>query len=173
MELDPAVAKKKAAEEEERRLAEIRAHGTPVTAETFTAWRAQWDAESALSEDRLQVGAGARFVAGRSCVCICLRGSVKRPDHLSCLLQAEAFVAAAGPPGKQWFQQQEAAGSLADVAEVGPSWFTCSNMLTMLLRPDECTHAWLLHGIGRLPAGQIRSCLWTGPCSWPLELGRP
>ena len=31
-EVDPAVAKQRAVEEEERRLAEIRAHGTPVTA---------------------------------------------------------------------------------------------------------------------------------------------
>ena len=55
-EVDPAVAKRKAAEEEERRLAEIRAHGTPVNAQTFAAWKTRWDAELAFSQANLQVG---------------------------------------------------------------------------------------------------------------------
>lgn len=59
--VDPAEAKQRAAEEEERRLAEIRAHGTPVTTDTFAAWRAKWDAEAALSQARLQVNTSCLF----------------------------------------------------------------------------------------------------------------
>ncbi|KAK9804167.1 hypothetical protein WJX73_007930 [Symbiochloris irregularis] len=59
-ELDPAAAKRQAAEEEEKTLAEIRAHGTPVTADTFAAWKARWDTEAALSEAKLEADAAIR-----------------------------------------------------------------------------------------------------------------
>lgn len=59
-------------------------------ADTFAAWKAQWDAEAALSEAKLQ---------------------------------AEAAIQAAGPTGRQWFQQQEAAGE--EAPEVRPSSLPC------------------------------------------------
>lgn len=46
--------------------------------ETFAAWKAQFEAETALSQTRLE---------------------------------AEAALKASGPTGKQWFLQQEAAGT--------------------------------------------------------------
>ena len=48
-EVDPAAARKAADEAEERRLAEIRSHGTMVTPQTFVAWKARFDAEMALA----------------------------------------------------------------------------------------------------------------------------
>ena len=50
--VDPAEAKKAAQEAEERRLAEIRALGTPVTPETFNEWKEQFYAETALARTR-------------------------------------------------------------------------------------------------------------------------
>ena len=52
VELDPLAAKKAAEEAEERRLAELRAHGTPVNPSTFSAWKARFDAEMALVRAR-------------------------------------------------------------------------------------------------------------------------
>jgi hypothetical protein len=46
---DPAAARKAAEEAEERRLAEIRSHGTMVTPATFAEWKARFDAEMALA----------------------------------------------------------------------------------------------------------------------------
>ena len=54
--IDPAAAKKAAEEAEERRLAEIRALGTPVTPDTFNAWKSQFYAESALARARSVFG---------------------------------------------------------------------------------------------------------------------
>ena len=50
--IDPAVAKKAAEEAEERRLAEIRSHGTMVTPHTFAEWKACFEAEMALARCR-------------------------------------------------------------------------------------------------------------------------
>ena len=50
--IDPAAAKKAAEEAEERRLAEIRALGTPVTPDTFNAWKTTFYTESALARTR-------------------------------------------------------------------------------------------------------------------------
>ena len=47
--VDPAAARKAAEEAEERRLAEIRSHGTMVTPQTFAEWKARFDAEIALA----------------------------------------------------------------------------------------------------------------------------
>ncbi len=57
--IDPAAAKKAAEEAEERRLAEIRALGTPVTPDTFNAWKAHFYAESALARTRSVLGVRA------------------------------------------------------------------------------------------------------------------
>lgn len=51
-EVDPAAVRKAADEAEERRLAEIRSHGTMVTPQTFAAWKARFDAEMALARWR-------------------------------------------------------------------------------------------------------------------------
>ena len=47
--VDPAAARKAQEEAEERRLAEIRSHGTMVTPQTFAQWKARFDAEMALA----------------------------------------------------------------------------------------------------------------------------
>ena len=79
-EVDPAAAKKAAEEAEDRRLAEIRAHGTPVTPATFAPWkerfylalaaaRARCAAGGSLSSSSLLmlVGCKALVCAARSC----------------------------------------------------------------------------------------------------------
>lgn len=50
--LDPAAARKAAEEAAERRLAEIRSHGTPVTPETFAPWKERFYAELAAARAR-------------------------------------------------------------------------------------------------------------------------
>ena len=52
--VDPAAARKAADDAEERRLAEIRSHGTMVTPQTFAEWKQRFDAETALQRSRLQ-----------------------------------------------------------------------------------------------------------------------
>lgn len=47
--MDPAAARKAEEEAEERRIAEIRSHGTMVTPQTFAEWKARFDAEMALA----------------------------------------------------------------------------------------------------------------------------
>ncbi len=46
--MDPEIARKKAEEEEEQRRAAARAHGTPVSLETFAAWKQAVGASSSL-----------------------------------------------------------------------------------------------------------------------------
>mmetsp|Transcript_8091 Transcript_8091/g.23206 ORF Transcript_8091/g.23206 Transcript_8091/m.23206 type:complete len:245 (-) Transcript_8091:178-912(-) len=48
-EIDPEEAKARALEEEQKRIAEQRALGTPVTPENFKVWREKFDAERALA----------------------------------------------------------------------------------------------------------------------------
>ena len=43
--IDPKELERRQQELEEKRLAEIRAHGTPVTMDTFAAWKASYDTE--------------------------------------------------------------------------------------------------------------------------------
>ena len=50
--LDPAAARKAAEEAEERRLAEIRSHGTPVTPDTFAPWKERFYAELKAARSR-------------------------------------------------------------------------------------------------------------------------
>jgi hypothetical protein len=50
--LDPAAARKAAEEAEERRLAEIRSHGTPVTPDTFAPWKERFYAELKAAQSR-------------------------------------------------------------------------------------------------------------------------
>lgn len=52
--VDPAAARKAEDEAEERRLAEIRSHGTMVTPQTFAEWKQRFDAEMALQKGCLQ-----------------------------------------------------------------------------------------------------------------------
>ena len=63
-ELDPAAVKRAAEEAEERRLAEIRAHGTPVTPDTFAPWKARFYAD--LKAARCWPRFGASFNASVS-----------------------------------------------------------------------------------------------------------
>lgn len=64
---DPEIERKRALEAEEARIAELRRHGTPVTPETFEAWRRKFEQESAL--DQLKIGevqvAGPGRMTGR------------------------------------------------------------------------------------------------------------
>lgn len=53
--LDPAAARKAAEEAEERRLAEIRSHGTPVTPDTFAPWKERFYAELKAARSRYGV----------------------------------------------------------------------------------------------------------------------
>lgn len=50
---DPEAEIRKAREAEENRLAELRAHGTPVTPQTFEAWRNKFEAEMKLANSSL------------------------------------------------------------------------------------------------------------------------
>ena len=54
--LDPEAVKKAEDEAEERRLAEIRSHGTMITPQTFAEWKTRFEAEMAL--ERAKVGEG-------------------------------------------------------------------------------------------------------------------
>ena len=54
--LDPAAARKAAEEAEERRLAEIRSHGTPVTPDTFAPWKERFYAELKAARSRCGFG---------------------------------------------------------------------------------------------------------------------
>ncbi|EFN55051.1 hypothetical protein CHLNCDRAFT_58090 [Chlorella variabilis] len=53
---DPEAEEKRRREAEEARLAELRAHGHPVTPEAFAEWRAKFDAEQALERSKLVEG---------------------------------------------------------------------------------------------------------------------
>ena len=63
--VDPAAARKAEDEAEERRLAEIRSHGTMVTPQTFAEWKKRFDAEMALQRASLQ---GIRAAPQHICV---------------------------------------------------------------------------------------------------------
>lgn len=76
---DPEAEERRRREAEEQRMAELRAHGTPVTPEAFASWKAQFDAELALEKAKLEEAAG------------------KSEDKKGRLT------------GKAWFLQQEAA----------------------------------------------------------------
>lgn len=58
-EIDPVAAKKAAEEADERRLAEIRSLGTPVTPEHFVTWKKRFYAEIALARSRAQADQAA------------------------------------------------------------------------------------------------------------------
>lgn len=51
--IDPEAARKAEEEAEERRLAEIRSHGTMITPQTFAEWKSRFEAEMALSRAKL------------------------------------------------------------------------------------------------------------------------
>jgi hypothetical protein len=52
--IDDAELEKRRIEAEEKRLAELRALGTPVTVETFAAWKQRYDAEKRLERQQLE-----------------------------------------------------------------------------------------------------------------------
>lgn len=52
--IDDAELEKRRLEAEEKRLAELRALGTPVTVETFAAWKQKYDAERLLERTQLE-----------------------------------------------------------------------------------------------------------------------
>ncbi|KAG2422333.1 hypothetical protein HYH02_015451 [Chlamydomonas schloesseri] len=54
--VDPDLERKKAEEAAEKKRAEARAHGTPVTPEAFAAWKAKFDAEMAAAKARALEG---------------------------------------------------------------------------------------------------------------------
>lgn len=57
--MDPEVAKKRALEAEEARLAAQRAHGTQVTPENFASWRTRFDAQQIQQKARSVVTVNA------------------------------------------------------------------------------------------------------------------
>jgi hypothetical protein len=67
--LDPAAARKAVEEAEERRLAEIRSHGTPVTPATFAPWKERFYAE---------------LKAARARCSQCVRGATSSPHEQMC-----------------------------------------------------------------------------------------
>ncbi|CAK0785444.1 hypothetical protein CVIRNUC_008653 [Coccomyxa viridis] len=85
--VDPAAARKAADDAEERRLAEIRSHGTMVTPQTFAEWKQRFDAETALQRSRLQ-------------------GSEAAGDKKD-----------KGPTGKHFFRQMEATAAEKGIEE--------------------------------------------------------
>jgi len=62
--VDPEAERKRREAEEEARIAELRRHGTPVTPETFTAWKARFEAEKQLANASV-VDAAAAAVSGK------------------------------------------------------------------------------------------------------------
>lgn len=63
---NPEAERRKLLEAEEARLAELRAHGTPVTPETFNEWKLKFDAEMNLERvnlkpDKLALNQGGRM----------------------------------------------------------------------------------------------------------------
>ena len=62
--VDPAAARKAEEEAEERRLAEIRSHGTMVTPQTFAEWKQRFEAEMALQRGSLQGNQAANLRFG-------------------------------------------------------------------------------------------------------------
>jgi len=52
--VDPEAERKQREEEEEARIAALRAHGTPVTPETFKEWKLRFDAEMQVAKMELQ-----------------------------------------------------------------------------------------------------------------------
>ncbi len=83
VEVDPLAARKAAEEAEERRLADVRAHGTPVTPATFAQWKARFDGEMAAARARRAEG-GERRDAG--------------PTGKAFFRQMDEVRAAPGPP---------------------------------------------------------------------------
>lgn len=72
--VDPAAARKAEEEAEERRLAEIRSHGTMVTPQTFAEWKKRFDAEMALQKAKLQGSRAAplcRHTGQEALACAC------------------------------------------------------------------------------------------------------
>ena len=132
--VDPAAARKAEEEAEERRLAEIRSHGTMVTPQTFAEWKKRFDAEMALQKARIQgMGQLLSFILGQhTLACAWLRTG--RVQRLLCVAMSyvlpvpiehvlapwvESGHARAGadstgerkdkgPTGKQFFRQLEA-----------------------------------------------------------------
>lgn len=51
--VDPEAERKQREAEEEARIAALRAHGTPVTPETFADWKVKFEAEMALQKAKL------------------------------------------------------------------------------------------------------------------------
>lgn len=63
---NPEAERRKMLEAEEARLAELRAHGTPVTPDTFDEWKSRFDAEMNLEKvnlkpDKLALGQGGKM----------------------------------------------------------------------------------------------------------------
>ena len=80
--IDPAAARKAEDEAEERRLAEIRSHGTMVTPQTFAEWKRRFDAEMALQKARLQGTRAAPQPYTCVCLSLCLPRSLDLAAHI-------------------------------------------------------------------------------------------
>lgn len=76
--VDPKAARKAEEEAEERRLAEIRSHGTMVTPQTFAEWKQRFEIEMALQRGTLQ---GSRPASS----CFVMKAYSRRQNCLRCL----------------------------------------------------------------------------------------
>lgn len=88
--VDPEAEQRKAREAEEARIAALRAHGTPVTKESFASWKAKFDAEMELAKG-LVLDSGANV-------------GIPAKGRLT---------------GKAWFLQQEASNVEVEEPELG------------------------------------------------------
>ena len=79
--MDPAAARKAEDEAEERRLAEIRSHGTMVTPQTFAEWKQRFDAETALQRSRLQGKLASRLPSAAVHLCSCCHLHIRQQSR--------------------------------------------------------------------------------------------
>ena len=93
---DPEAERRRAEAEEEARHQALRAHGTPVTPDSFAEWRRRFEAEAAAAKAAAAAGSGADKAGGGG------------------------GAAGAGEQrltGKAWFLKQAAAGELVSGSE--------------------------------------------------------
>ncbi|KXZ44637.1 hypothetical protein GPECTOR_64g131 [Gonium pectorale] len=106
---DPELERRKAEEAAERKRAEARAHGTPVTVEAFAAWKARYDAEVAAAKakaaESLKDDDKAKRLTGRAWFLRQAAEGVAAIDDEAGLLSED---------DEEDFDAEEAAGELED-----------------------------------------------------------
>jgi len=100
---DPVAARKRAEAEEEARRAAARAHGTPVTRESFAAWQKAFEAEMAAQKRAAVPGAAAAAGAAGAAAAAAAGGGDGKGGQQQQQQQEDKLT------GKQWFLQAAAA----------------------------------------------------------------